>query len=90
MGYSITATDKNGNEVSYFHIPIHDKDRLLHKALKVYQKGFPELSKVYSKGMLLDSKSYLNKLSKTELELHFINECLDAISNGKTIIITFN
>jgi hypothetical protein len=91
MGFHLFAKNFKGEDFAYFHLNDNDKERILHKALGVPTIGFPECTRPYSKGKLLDAKSYLNKLSNTLDEIDFVQKCLTEINlTANPITITFN
>ena len=94
MGYSITARDNKGEEISYFHYNDVSKqdERYLHKVLGVgYIVDNNLLVRPYSKGAILDAKSKMVKITGTLPEQDFLENCLVYIREiGNNITITFN
>jgi len=93
MGYHLTASNGTGKEISTFHYNHKSTkgERVLHKALKVgYIDDNEELVREYSKGAILEAKSVINKISESDMEMDFLNDCLNEINNGGLITIKFN
>ena len=90
MGYHIWAKNRFGEDVSFFHYDNTDKDRPLHKVLKV-NNPTSEIIKSYSKGDILQAKSDLLPVTNTLPEQDFLSRCLSAINETRNnILITFN
>lgn len=93
MGFSITAKDKGGTSIlATFHYPESDKDRPLYKVLGVgYLKDNKEVTRVYSKGNILQAKSELVGVSNVLPENDFLDTLIvEFLINPNTIQITFN
>lgn len=91
MGYSIQAINRKGEEIAYFHLHHADGNRLLHKALGIPTIGVPEYVRSFSKGKLLEAKSFLVKLQNCLEEIDFIDRCLTEVNDShENILITFN
>ena len=93
MGFHIFGKTIAGVEIDYYHYPISDKDRPLHKVLKVghITDKTNEFSRTYSKGDLLQAQSELINISGTLSEQDFIARCItEANDTANKITITFN
>ena len=92
MGLHIIAKNKYGEEISYYHFPVSEKDRPLHRALGVngITVHSKEQIKPYSLGDLLHAKSHLMTVTGTLDQQDFLDSCISsARETRQPIYITF-